>query len=59
MDWDKLRIFHAVAAAGSFTHAGETLDLRIDCCMIEKASAGGTYFDGIFGGDWDGGTPPR
>ncbi len=27
MDWDKLRIFHAVAAAGSFTHAGETLDL--------------------------------
>jgi DNA-binding transcriptional LysR family regulator len=27
VDWDKLRIFHAVAAAGSFTHAGETLDL--------------------------------
>ncbi|MCE2923458.1 MAG: LysR family transcriptional regulator, partial [Roseomonas sp.] len=22
-DWDKLRIFHAVAEAGSFTHAGE------------------------------------
>ena len=22
MDWDKLRIFHAVADAGSFTHAG-------------------------------------
>ncbi|MEE9139550.1 MAG: LysR family transcriptional regulator [Alphaproteobacteria bacterium] len=27
MNWDKLRIFHAVAEAGSFTHAGETLKL--------------------------------
>ncbi|AML52453.1 LysR family transcriptional regulator [Falsihalocynthiibacter sp. S25ZX9] len=27
MDWDKLRIFHAVAAAGSLTAAGETLHL--------------------------------
>lgn len=27
MDWDKLRIFHAVAEAGSFTHAGEKLSL--------------------------------
>lgn len=27
MDWDKLRIFHSVADAGSFTHAGETLNL--------------------------------
>ncbi|HEY9163688.1 MAG TPA: LysR family transcriptional regulator [Magnetovibrio sp.] len=27
LDWDKLRIFHAVAEAGSFTHAGETLNL--------------------------------
>ncbi len=27
MDWDKLRIFHAVAAAGSFTRAGEALGL--------------------------------
>lgn len=26
-DWDKLRIFHAVADAGSLTHAGETLNL--------------------------------
>lgn len=25
MDWDKLRIFHAAAEAGSFTHAGEGL----------------------------------
>ena len=27
MDWDKLRIFQAVADAGSFTHAGEALKL--------------------------------
>jgi DNA-binding transcriptional LysR family regulator len=27
MDWDKLRIFQAVADAGSLTHAGETLHL--------------------------------
>lgn len=27
MDWDKLRVFHAVAEAGSFTRAGATLNL--------------------------------
>ena len=27
MDWDRLRVFHAVAEAGSITHAGETLHL--------------------------------
>jgi DNA-binding transcriptional LysR family regulator len=27
IDWDKLRVFHAVAEAGSFTHAGDTLNL--------------------------------
>lgn len=27
IDWDKLRVFHAVADAGSFTHAGEALNL--------------------------------
>lgn len=27
MDWDKLRTFHIVAEAGSFTHAGTALDL--------------------------------
>lgn len=27
MDWDKLRIFHAVADAGSLTHAGDELHL--------------------------------
>ncbi len=27
MDWDKLRIFHSAAEAGSFTHAGEVLGM--------------------------------
>ncbi|SON56984.1 D-malate degradation protein R [Hartmannibacter diazotrophicus] len=27
MDWDKLRIFHAAARAGSFTHAGDVLNM--------------------------------
>jgi len=27
LDWDRLRVFHAVADAGSLTHAGETLNL--------------------------------
>ena len=27
MDWDKLKVFHVVADAGSFTHAGEALGL--------------------------------
>jgi DNA-binding transcriptional LysR family regulator len=27
VDWDKLRVFHAAADAGSFTHAGESLGL--------------------------------
>lgn len=27
MDWDKLKIFHVVAEAGSFTHAGDHLNL--------------------------------
>ena len=27
MDWDKLRIFHEAAEAGSFTHAGEKLEM--------------------------------
>jgi len=27
MDWDKLRIFHAAASAGSFTHAGDELNM--------------------------------
>jgi DNA-binding transcriptional LysR family regulator len=27
MDWDKLRVFHAAAEAGSFTHAGDALNM--------------------------------
>ncbi|MAW89311.1 MAG: LysR family transcriptional regulator [Phyllobacteriaceae bacterium] len=27
VDWDKLRVFHAAAQAGSFTHAADTLNL--------------------------------
>ncbi len=27
LDWDKLRIFHAAAEAGSFTHAGDSLEM--------------------------------
>jgi DNA-binding transcriptional LysR family regulator len=27
LDWDKLRVFHAAAKAGSFTHAAESLNL--------------------------------
>lgn len=27
LDWDKLRVFHAAAAAGSFTHAAQSLKL--------------------------------
>ena len=27
MDWDKIRVFKAVAQAGSLTHAGDTLKL--------------------------------
>ncbi len=27
LDWDKLRIFHAAAQAGSFTHAGDVLNM--------------------------------
>ena len=27
LDWDKLRIFHAAAEAGSFTHAAQTLHM--------------------------------
>lgn len=27
LDWDKLRVFHAAANAGSFTHAGDSLGL--------------------------------
>jgi DNA-binding transcriptional LysR family regulator len=38
MDWDKLRVFHAVAEAGSFTHAGDTLNLS-QSAISRKISA--------------------
>jgi len=38
MDWDKLRVFHAVAEAGSFTHAGETLNLSQSSISRQIAS---------------------
>jgi DNA-binding transcriptional LysR family regulator len=45
LDWDKLRCFHAVAEAGSFTHAGETLNLSQSAVSrqiqaLEEALAG-------------------
>ena len=38
MDWDKLRIFHAVAEAGSFTHAGELLNLSQSLTKLQPGS---------------------
>src|SRR3974390_848665 len=35
MDWDKLRIFHAAASAGSFTHAGQMLALSRQISALE------------------------
>ena len=38
MDWDKLRIFHAVADAGSLTHAGDTLHLLHESCGVRSTA---------------------
>ena len=38
MDWDKLKVFHAAAEAGSFTHAGEQLGLS-QSAVNDKAGA--------------------
>ena len=35
MDWDKLRIFHAVADAGSLTHAGDKLNLSQSALSVQ------------------------
>ena len=32
MDWDKLKVFHAAAEAGSFTHAGSGSACRSRRC---------------------------
>ena len=39
MDWDKLRIFHAAGQAGSFTRAGETLNMS-QSAVSRQVSAG-------------------
>ncbi|MEM9431354.1 MAG: LysR family transcriptional regulator [Pseudomonadota bacterium] len=48
MDWDKLRIFHAVAGAGSLTHAGDTLHLSQSAVSRQiralEESVGATLF---------------
>lgn len=38
MDWDKLRVFHAVAEAGSFTHAG--VDLGLSQSAVSRQVSG-------------------
>ena len=42
MDWDKLKVFHAAAEAGSFTHAGEQLGLSQSAVsrQVSRARAG-------------------
>ena len=40
MDWDKLRIFHAVADAGSLTHAGDALHLSQSAAVAPDPRAG-------------------
>ena len=44
MDWDKLRIFHAVADAGSLTHAGETLHLSQSAVSRQIRALGSVVF---------------
>ena len=36
MDWDKLKIFHAVAEAGNFTKATYILNLLLDSGLTSK-----------------------
>ena len=38
MDWDKLRIIHVVAQAGSFTHGGEALGLSLSAISRQISS---------------------
>jgi DNA-binding transcriptional LysR family regulator len=38
LDWDKLRIFHAAAEAGSFTHAADALNLSQSAISRQVAS---------------------
>ncbi|WP_197464435.1 LysR family transcriptional regulator, partial [Acetobacter cerevisiae] len=41
MDWDKLRVFHAVAEAGSFTHAGDVLNLTLQLHFLLSSESMG------------------
>lgn len=41
MDWDKARVFHAVAQAGSFTHAGTALGLSQSAVSRQVSSLEG------------------
>jgi DNA-binding transcriptional LysR family regulator len=41
MDWDKLRIFHAAAQAGSFTHAGDVLHMSQSAVSRQVAALEG------------------
>ena len=47
MDWDKLRILRAVAEAGSFTHAGDTLQEQIDSITTRTMADGSYYTDDV------------
>jgi len=48
MDWDKLRIFHAVAEAGSFTHAGELLNLSQSAVSRQVSALEGSLNVSLF-----------
>ena len=48
MDWDKLRIFHAVAEAGSFTHAGEALHLSQSAVSRQVSTLEGSLGVSLF-----------
>lgn len=48
MDWDKLRIFHAAAEAGSFTHAGEQLHMSQSAVSRQISSLEGDLKVSLF-----------
>lgn len=48
MDWDKLRIFHAVAEAGSFTHAGDALHLSQSAVSRQVSTLEGSLGVSLF-----------
>ena len=48
MDWDKLRVFHQVAKAGSFTHAGHALGLSQSAVSRQISSLEGDLKTPLF-----------